>query len=295
MDSQTGAGAGGSPAADDFRSRDTPLEYWFLKVSSGHLALLVDWIVRRDRGEAEVRVSVWVRGTGRVMRSTSSGWHVSNEAVEIAGSALTTRDSSGSVGDVGWDLGLESDGTRLDPVPAPAKLLHPFDMELVVAPRVRFSGVVHVGGEQFTLDSDIGTLTHYWGRRLPDSWVWVSAHGLGDGDGVLEAAVLRTRLWGNRRLSVVGGYVLLQEGGSTRQVIAPAYGRISGQGDASRFELRARALGRDIVVTGGAAPAAYNDLGESIRQTLLGDVVVTEWGACNGSAGLEFRGQVLRP
>ncbi len=141
------------------------------------------------------------------------------------------------MGDVGWDLRLESDGTRLDPVPASAKLLHPFDLELVVAPRVRFSGDVHVGGERFTLDSDIGTLTHYWGRRLPDSWVWVSAHGLGDGDGVLEAAVLRTRLWGSRRLSVVGGYVLMQGEGSTRQVIAPAYGLIGGHGDASRFEV----------------------------------------------------------
>ena len=42
---------------EDFAGRDAPLEYWFLKVVSGDLAFLVDWIVRKELGEAEVRVS----------------------------------------------------------------------------------------------------------------------------------------------------------------------------------------------------------------------------------------------
>ena len=42
---------------DDFAGRDAPLEYWFFKVVSGDLAFLVDWIVCKELGEAEVRVS----------------------------------------------------------------------------------------------------------------------------------------------------------------------------------------------------------------------------------------------
>src|SRR3954465_9488265 len=78
---RTGA-AGGS--MDDFAGRLAPLEYWFLKVVSGDLAFLVDWIVRKDAGEAEVRVSLWVRGHGRVVRDTAQTWRVRGSTVEIA-------------------------------------------------------------------------------------------------------------------------------------------------------------------------------------------------------------------
>ena len=43
------------------------LDYWFWKFHVGDLAFLVDLIVRRQTGLAEVRVSQWLRGVGRVV------------------------------------------------------------------------------------------------------------------------------------------------------------------------------------------------------------------------------------
>jgi hypothetical protein len=54
---------------DDLVTRSTALEYWFVKVHAGDLAFLVDYIVRRAPGRAEVRVSLWTRGRPRVVRT----------------------------------------------------------------------------------------------------------------------------------------------------------------------------------------------------------------------------------
>jgi len=62
---------------DDFGVRRGPLEYWFAKVAGGDLAFLVDWIIRRAIGRAEVRVSLWMAGKGRVVRATSETWEAS--------------------------------------------------------------------------------------------------------------------------------------------------------------------------------------------------------------------------
>ncbi|HTY73216.1 MAG TPA: hypothetical protein VMI11_12440 [Actinomycetes bacterium] len=275
---------------EDFAGRDAALEYWFLKVVSGDLAFLVDWIVRREVGEAEVRVSLWVRGRGRVLRDTAHTWRVRETTVEIADATFTPTLIDGAVDDVRWDLRVVPGTARLDPVPPAAKRLHPFDLELVSRPRARFSGVVEVAGERFTLLDARGTLTHYWGRRLPASWVWISADGLDGGDTILEAVLMRTRLWRVPRASVYGGYVVVDGGGRTTQVVAPAYGRITGSGDETSFALRARAPRRQVRLTASADRESYNDLGEDIRQTLLADVAVEGWGGVRGRCGLEFRG-----
>jgi hypothetical protein len=275
---------------DDFAGRNAPLEYWFLKVVSGDLAFLVDWIVRKDSGEAEVRVSLWVRGRGRVVRDIVHTWRVRGSTVEIADACFTPTLIDGAVDDVRWDLRAVPGRTRLDPVPNAAKRLHPFDLELVSRPRARFSGTVEVAGETFTLLDARGTLNHYWGRRLPPSWVWVSADGLDDSDAIVEAVLLRSRMWKVPRATVLGGYVVADGGGRSSQIIAPAYGRISGDGDETSFTLRGRALRRELRLTATAARESYNDLGEDIFSTLLADVTVEDWGACSGRAGLEFRG-----
>lgn len=70
----TAAQAREEGSVENFRSRGAPLEYWFVKVSSGDLAFLVDWIVRRDSTRAEVRISMWARRIGRVLRSQSGVW-----------------------------------------------------------------------------------------------------------------------------------------------------------------------------------------------------------------------------
>jgi hypothetical protein len=277
---------------DDFRPRNAPLEYWFVKVRAGELAFLVDWIVRRAGMRAEVRISLWVRGHGRVVRAESSDWRQAGAMVDIAGCTLTPYWATGEVHDVRWDLAFDAGPWRLAPAPLLATLLHPFDLDLIARPRARFTGTVEVSGETFRLGDEAGTLVHYWGRRLPDSWLWVSADGLGDGDAAVEAAVFRTRLWGIPHSAVTGGYVAVDGGGRSAQIIAPVYGRLVARGNETAFDIQARGWGRDLHLAARAPQGAYNDLGEGIQQTLLGDVTVDGWGSCSGRAGLEVRGEV---
>jgi hypothetical protein len=150
---------------EEFRSRGAPLAYWFIKVRSGDLSFLVDWIVRRGSGEAEVRISLFVRGAGRVLRTRTGTWRDNDATVHVDGCTLMPGSASGQVDDVRWDLTCEPGETRLDPVPLPAKLLHPFDLQLAGRPRARFSGTIEVAGETFTLVDAPGTLNHYWGRE----------------------------------------------------------------------------------------------------------------------------------
>ena len=59
------------------------LDYWFWKFHVGDLAFLVDLIVRRQTGLAEVRVSQWLRGVGRVVHDETSDWSTSPAEVRI--------------------------------------------------------------------------------------------------------------------------------------------------------------------------------------------------------------------
>jgi len=67
-------------------------------------SFLVDWIVRRDSARAEVRISMWVRRIGRVLRSQSGVWREDGSGVEICGCTLTPAHGTGELEDVRWDL-----------------------------------------------------------------------------------------------------------------------------------------------------------------------------------------------
>jgi hypothetical protein len=73
---------------NEFASRGAPLEYWFWKVNKGTLAFLVDFIIRRRTGRAEVRVSLWVDGRGRVERIDSDSWSADAANLRIGGCEL---------------------------------------------------------------------------------------------------------------------------------------------------------------------------------------------------------------
>jgi hypothetical protein len=122
----------------------------------------------------------------------------------------------------------------------------------------------------------------------------VSADGVGEHDAAVEAALFHSRLWGAPKPAVAGGYVAVNDRGRTAQIIAPVYGRITARGNETAFEIRARSWGRSMHLTAGSPHATYNDLGEGIRQTLLGDLTVDGWGSCSGRAGLEIRRDTIR-
>ena len=277
---------------EDFESRGAPLEYWFFKFNSGPLAFLVDFIVRRRQHQAEVRLSLWIQGTGRVERAYSSSWRTNPTTVAIAGCELSSGASHGAAADIEWQLGYEAGSVRIDPAPLALKLLRPLDMQLLSRPQARFQGSVRVGQERFAISDASGMLCHYWGVRLPERWCWVSASNLGDEDGVEEAMLLRSRLWGLPRPQLDTGYCFLTQGDRTRMLVSPLTALMRLQGSRHDFQLHTRPLagGETIRLVCSAAPEQYNDLGEGIRQTLLGTCRVDGATAVSGSAGLEVRG-----
>jgi hypothetical protein len=66
-------------------------------VSSGGLAFLVDWILRRDSARAEVRISMWVRRIGRVLRSQSGMWREDGTGFDLELVARPRARFSGTV------------------------------------------------------------------------------------------------------------------------------------------------------------------------------------------------------
>ena len=277
---------------EDFESRGAPLEYWFFKFNSGPLAFLVDFIVRRRQHQAEVRLSLWVRGTGRVEHAYSSSWRTNPTTVAIAGCELGSGASHGAVADVEWQLDYAAGPTRIDPAPLALKLLRPLDMQLLSRPQARFQGSVRVGQDRFAISDASGLLCHYWGVRLPARWCWISASNLGDEDGAVEAMLLGSRLWGLPRPRLDTGYCFVTQGDRTRMLVSPLTALMRLRGSWHDFQLHTRPLtgGERIRLDCSANPKQYNDLGEGIRQTLLGTCRVNGATAVSGSAGLEVRG-----
>lgn len=272
--------------AADLASRGARLEYWFIKLYVGDLAFLVDYIVRLPIEQAEVRVSLWVGDTGRVMHSTTTSWRIGS-GITIGDDVLDDRGCSGVVEDVEWNLFYRVEGSRVAPRVPGFSRLKPFDLDIVIRPRVVFSGHVTVAGQRFDVDETYGTLTHYWGRRLPDRWQWISAGAI-DGTGTaVEGMELRTKLWGIGP-GIPIGYLWTREGERESTLISPLNGLISRSGALTDYLFIGRRPAGVTRLRSAAAPTDYNDLGEGIHQTLLGTCVVGEGGS-ELRAGLEYR------
>ena len=271
----------------DLAAHPAPLEYWFFKVHSDDLAFLVDFIVRRTTGQAETRVSLWVRGRGRVARAYADAWHT-DSGITIANNVLDARHSVGVVDDIDWNLSYEVLHGRAAPSALFINRLHPFDLEAVSRPRVAFAGHVTVSGERFDLSDAAGSLSHYWGRRLADRWHWIHANSFEGKDLTVEASVLWTRLWG-RRPHLFGGYVWTYQDGQERMVVSPMTGLITFKGTLDDYCLVARGWGHATRMHCATTPERYNDLGEGIQQTLLGSCTVGNSGVVDVRAGVEYR------
>jgi hypothetical protein len=273
--------------SQDLASRGTPLEYWFIKVHTDGLAFLVDLIVRRPIAQAEVRVSLWVRGKGRVARTYAPSWHAAAD-IAVSESRLDERRCVGLVEDVEWDLGYDVQAGRAAPRVPGVSRLHPFDLELISRPRTVYNGHVTVAGERFGVADAPGSVTHYWGRRLGDRWRWISANAFDGGDTTIEAVVFTGRLWG-RRPAVTTSYLWRYQGGREQMVISPWNGLITVSGTHHDYRLAARSPGGTTRLRCQAPSHLYNDLGEGIHQTLHGSCAVAGDGLVDSRAGLEYR------
>lgn len=282
-----------SSLAADLAARGTPLEYWFARLDTPDLSFLVDFIIRRRQGAAEIRISLWVRGHGRVVRTSTTVWNATGAGVVAADCFFTADGSQGRVDDLQWTLGWDVGSARVAPRAPLFSRLHAFDLELISRPGARFAGTVTVAGEKFDVGTAVGCVTHYWGRRLPDRWHWISAGAFATPDGsphpdlALEAVVNRTRMWGMPP-ALATGYLWIRENGRERLFVSPLNAVITASGGPGRLVLTARSPGQTIRAECTAGRGQYNDLGEGISQTLLARCRLPDRGLSSQS-GLEHR------
>ncbi|MEP7158686.1 MAG: tocopherol cyclase family protein [Chloroflexota bacterium] len=278
---------------DDFAARAPALESWFWKVYAGPLAFFVDFIVRREVGEAEVRVSLWVDGSGRVERTTSQTWAATQSEVTIGSCQLRPTGSVGAVDDISWDLRWDRGDQRMDTHPGWFGPVRFADLDVTCRPDGLLSGSVNVSGQLFAIDRAHVATYHYWGRRLPDSWCWISASDFEDAPGLrVEAAVASSRLWGRGRLPLGVGYLWWTDGARSKFTLSSVTGLIRHRRDGDSVSIDAvRINGRRHRIRASAPPGTFNHLGEGIRQTLLAELEFDGHRAVPGRVGLEFRGR----
>lgn len=267
------------------RAREAAYEYWFLKANAGELAFLVDFIVRRPSASAEVRLSYWVRGRGTVTHDVRDRWATA-APIAIGDAEFGEGRTHGASCGVRWDIAWLTGPRWLEPGRI-GGMLRAFPTQIALCPGARATGTVDIAGERFALDAASAVVAHYWSRRLPDRWVWLSAN---TPELDVEALFATQRLWGLPFLGVAAGYVYMSGAGRTRYVIAPLTG-VGGAGG-TRRDVRVRAWGPRagrIEIAARSGTTAQNDLGEGITQTLLADGDVNGR-AIRGVMGLETRG-----
>jgi hypothetical protein len=278
---------------DAFSPRpNAQLDYWFWKFHVGDLAFLVDLIVRRRTGLAEVRVSQWLRGVGRVVHDEMSDWSTNPTAVRIGQTNLQAGRCAGSTDDIAWDLWWR-EGEVLSPMRGLIARVEPFDTTLVVWPHATFGGSVQVGAERFELSDVPGTFYHYWGRRLADRWIWLSATQFeGHPDRRVEGLfAARSRLYGRVPAPIPVSLLWTIDGDRREELVSAVNAVIRVRADQSTVSVEARGvLGARHRLVASWGDVRPNDLGEGIIQTMHAGLTVDGVHARRGTVGLEVRG-----
>jgi hypothetical protein len=86
-------------AMRDLATRGALLEYWFWKVGTRDGAAIIDFILRRDTGQATIRAGTWSTVARPVAQLTSGTWATTAGGVRIDDARLDVRGSTGSAGD----------------------------------------------------------------------------------------------------------------------------------------------------------------------------------------------------
>lgn len=263
------------------------LEYWFFKVNAGPIALLVDWIEKRKAGERVLRVSVHAPGRHEVLFERLEPPAPGGKTFLRAGR------TEGQIGSISWALDIAAGEDWIAPDIFPARLLKMPDLALMSAPLATFSGSIWWGDQTAELRGAPGVVSQYWGRQLLPEWWWISASQLDQPGMAVECAVLKSALWGSA-IRMPLAYVYLREPGEPgrRQLDVVPLNLASVTGTPERFEIRVRRPGKPAITLTGAG-RDYNDLGDGILNTLVGDLEVREGdrvvGKAAGTAGVERR------
>lgn len=259
------------------------LEYWFFKVNTGPIALIVDWIERRKQGEHVLRVSIHSPYKREVVFEKLTSYMPGDNF-------MTTQKTTGHAGDVSWDLEIDPGQEYIHPDIFPSNLLKMTDTIIESAPLAKFTGWIRHGSQQTSLTNARGMISHYWGRQLYPEWWWISAQQFDQEDVMVECAVGRSRLWGTAA-QIPLGYFYLHRQGKSELIMAPNQtARVSGSPDNFQLEITRRNKEKITLIGTGRE---YGDFGDHIINTLTGDLEIREGdrviARANGTAGLERR------
>lgn len=258
------------------------LEYWYFKVNSGSVALLVDWIIRRKLNENTLRISIHTpKGREVIFEKITGDLMGPNCFLDLTG-------TKGSAQKVAWDLRINHNNKIVAPDIFPAGLLNMPDLQVIIFPLVHFSGWIQYGDEKYSLDQSKGMMSHYWGRKLSQEWWWISANQFDNPEIAVECSIIKSGLWGSK-MKIPLAYLYLNDGIKSRLVM-PLPGTVSVKGNREEFELKINSPGAaDIILK--AKGREYGDLGEGIMNTLVGDLEIFRKnkliGKAQGTAGLE--------
>jgi hypothetical protein len=275
---------------EDFAPTDEALQYWFWFVRVGDLSFLVDFILRRGPGQAENRVSVWLRGDGRIEHVIAPSWSESAAAIEIGESRISPSGSTGQAADVAWDLRWQPGPVVFRPGTSLSTRTRMFDMRSAMEPYARFSGSITVAGESFAVDDQPGLLVRYMGRRLFDRWWWISANEFeGEPGRRVEAFVGPSSLWGRGPVRLPLGYLWTSDGTRHDRTVSPVNGVIRARRLPDGVEIRSARPGSGHRIVVRAPASAFRDIGDSISQTLIADLEIDGVHAVPGTVGFEER------
>jgi hypothetical protein len=134
-------------------------------------------------------------------------------ADRVLGPGSLHGEAAGPSGSIRWDLAYEGDDPPLYLLPRSMYTGgFPKAKSLVGTPLARYTGTLHVEGEQVTVDGWTGSQNHNWGRRHTEYYAFGQVAGFDNApDSFLEIVTARTRL-GPLRTPLVTFVVLRHEG-----------------------------------------------------------------------------------
>jgi hypothetical protein len=271
------------------------VEYWFWKLHVGNLAFLVDVIIRRRTATAETRISLWVADGPRIEHAPSALFSAQPRLVTTEHAELTPTGSRGTVADITWDLWWDRGAQVIPALSRPIEATRALDIWLELYPRTAFSGSVTIGSVRYEIDGLPGVFMHYWGRRLADRWLWVSASRFDDDVARrVEVLVPRSRMYGRIPNPMPVAFAWLGSGAGDELVISPLNGLVRHRRRGTGWVISVASLrGRRHSLVLDKGIAAANDLGEGIIQTLRGNLTVDGIAAATATVGVETRGWPL--
>lgn len=280
---------------EHFGERRVTFENTFFKfnVPERGMALLVDFTTRRRQRRRVIELRATFFGPSGAASHVASYplsalRHEADGSITIGTNWLGPTGSRGAIGPVSWDLVFQSSGPLVDPQVGGA--IRPFDLRVRSVPDALLSGSFSIEHHGYSFANEPGTIGLYYGRRLPDHWIYLSANAFETAGVSLECVMLRSSIFGLPILRTHVGYFHLHTPEINLTLLHPLTGKIRQVGDKHSLQITARSHQSDPITIHFYAPEArFHHLGDRLFATLLGTCHIEGIAVADGTAGLTER------